>query len=207
MDKLPVPRHLRDIAGEVKQTAYSVRVKLCCPCGCELFRVGKSTWSEDELRRMEAYEAALKKLVLGYTCRRLPNGQHQRRRNLFGLIPLRWQNFDMPQAPGYWDVQCIRVICDACQATHVVFDSRCHGYEGWAAEWSEDTLDWQPQWRSAARNAGTVTVLVENRDFEVFLEENPELTPEVCSDLYENISIRYKTDGGKSREVFSRETA
>ena len=144
MDKLPVPRHLRDIAGEVKQTAYSVRVKLCCPCGCELFRVEKSTWSEDELRRMEAYEAALKKLVLGYTCRRLPNGQHQRRRNLFGLIPLRWQNFDMTQAPGYWDVQCICVICDACRATHVVFDSRCHGYEGWAAEWPEDTLDWQP---------------------------------------------------------------
>lgn len=207
MDMLPVPRHLRDIAGEVKQTAYSARVKLRCPCGCESFRVEKSALTEDELRRMEAYEAMLKKLVLGYTCRRLPNGQHQRRRNLFGLIPLRWQNFDMPQAPGYWDVQCVRVTCDACQATHVVFDSRYHGYEGWAAEWPEDTMAWQPQWRSATRDAGTVTVLVENRDFEVFLEENPELTQEDCSDLYESISIRYQTDGGKSREVFSRETA
>lgn len=207
MDKLPVPRHLRGIAGEVRQTAYSVRVKLRCACGCESFRCEKNAWSEEERRQMEAYEAALKKLVLGYTCRVLPGGQHQRRRNLFGLIPLRWQNFDMPQAPGYWDVQCIRVICEACQTTHVVFDSRLHGYEGWAAEWPEDTMAWQPRWRSAARSVGAVTVCVENRDFDVFMEDNPELTPEDCSDLYENISIRIQGDDGKSREIFSRETA
>lgn len=207
MDKLPVPRHLRDIAGEVKQTVYSAKVKLRCPCGCECFLVEKSAWSEEELRQMEVYEAKLKKLVLGYTCRRLPNGQHQRRRNLFGLIPLRWQNFDMPDAPGYWDVQCIRAICEACHEAYVVFDSRCHGYEGWAAEWPEDTMTWQPNWRSAARNAGTVTVLVENHDFEVFLEDNPELTPEDCTDLYESISIKIYNGTGKAREIFSRETA
>ncbi len=207
MKKLPVPRHLRHLAGEVRQTSYSTEVKLCCPCGCERFRIEKSAWTADEQRRMEAYEAALKKLVLGYTCRRLPDGQHQRRRNLFGMIPLRWQNFDMPEAPGYWDVQCIRVICEACQAVHMVFDSRLHGYEGWAAEWPEDTRTWQPNWRRAAQSTGIVTVRVESRDFDVFLEESPELTPEDCSDLYENISIRYTADNGKSREVFSRETA
>lgn len=206
MEKLPVPCHLRDIADVIEQGEIYATLRLRCPCGCERFRMEKNAWSEDEFCQMEAYEAKLKKLVLGYTCRRLPNGQHQRRRNLFGLIPLRWQNFDMPQAPGYWDVQCIRVICDACQATHVVFDSRCHGYEGWAAEWSEDTLDWQPQWRSAAPGTGCVTVCLENCDFDVFLEENQELTPEDCSDLYESISIRYTDDNGKPREVFFRET-
>lgn len=207
MDKLPVPRHLRPVAGAVKQTAYAVEVRLRCPCGCERFRIEKPAWTEEERRRMEAHEAALKKLVLGYTCRVLPNGQHQRRRNLFGLIPLRWQNFDMPQAPGYWDVQCIRVICDACGAVHVVFDSRLHGYEGWAASWPEETMAWQPRWRSAARNPALVTVYVENRDFDVFLKENPELTPEDCSDLYENISIKVRKNDGRSREILSRETA
>ena len=206
MDKLTVPRHLRHLAGDTKQTSYSTEVKLRCPCGCERFRIEKSFWTEDEQRRIEAYDRELTKLVSGYTCRQLPNGQHQRRRNLFGLIPLRWQNFDMPQAPGYWDVQCIRVICEACQAVHVVFDSRHHGYEGWTAEWSEDTMAWQPRWRSAAPGTGCVTVCLENCDFDVFLEENQELTPEDCSDLYESISIRYTDDNGKPREVFFRET-
>lgn len=207
MDRLPVPKHLLGFAGAVKQTAHSAEIRLCCPCGCERFRVEKNVWTAEERRQMEAYEAALKKLVIGYTCRRLPDGQHQRRRNLFGLIPLRWQNFDMPKAPGYWDVQCIRVICEACCSVHTVFDSRLHGYEGWAAQWPEDTLAWQPVWRSAAQKAGTVTVHVENHSFDVFLEENPELTPEDCSDLYECITIKYRTAEGKSREILSRETA
>ena len=207
MDKLPVPRHLRPIAGAVKQTVYSAEVKLRCPCGGECFHVEKSAWTEEQQRQMLEYDKKLAKLMCGYTCRQLPNGQHQRRRELFGLIPLRWQNFDMPHAPGYWDVQCIRVICAACQAAKLVFDSRMHGYEGWAAEWPAETMDWQPHWRSAAREAGLVTVCVENRDFDVFLEENPELTPETCSDLYESISIRFTADDGKSREVLFRETA
>ena len=207
MDTLPVPRHLRRLAGEIKQTAYSVEMRLRCPCGCECFRVEKNTWTEEEKREMEAHEEALKKVICGYSFRRLPNGRFQHRRNLFGLIPLRWKYFDMPQAPCWWDVQCIRVICEACQMTHVVFDSRLHGYEGWAAEWPEDTMAWQPRWRSADRSVGAVTVCVENRDFDAFLEDNPELTPEDCSDLYENISIRIQSDNGKSREVFSRETA
>lgn len=207
MDKLPVPRQLRLIAGLVKQTAYSAEITLRCPCGCEKFHVERSAWTREERQQMEVYEKALKKLILGYTWRKLPDGQFQRRRELFGLIPLRRQNFDMLQAPSYWDVQCMRVICAACSKAHVVFDSRLHGYEGWAAEWPEATMSWQPRWKRTTQNAGSVTVLVENRDFEVFLEENPTLMPEDCSDLYENISIRYKTTDGKAREVFSRETA
>ena len=206
MDMLPVPRHLRHIAGDTKHTSYSAEVTLRCPCGCERFRIEKSAWTEDERRRMEAYDKKLAKLVCGYTCRKLPNGQHQRRRNLFGLLPLRWQNFDMPEAPAYWDVQCIRVICEACGAIHVVFDSRLHGYEGWAAEWPEETMAYQPRWRSAAQGAKPVTVLIENRDFDIFLEDNPDITPEDCSDLYENITICYTADNGKAREVFFRET-
>ena len=206
MDTLPVPRHLRRLAGEIKQTAYSVEMRLRCPCGCECFRVEKNAWTEAEKRAMEAHEAALKKVICGYSFRRLPNGRFQHRRNLFGLIPLRWKYFDMPQAPGYWDVQCIRVICEACQMTHVVFDSRLHGYEGWAAEWPEDTMAWQPRWRCVIR-AAAVTVTVKPRDPALLMEENPELAPEDCADLYESISIRYRTDDGSSREVLSRETA
>lgn len=206
MDKLPVPRHLRGIAAEVRQTAYSVKVRLRCPCGCECFRVEKNTWTEAEKREMEAHEAALKKVICGYTFRRLPDGRFQHRRNLFGLIPLRWKYFDMPQAPCWWDVQCIRIICAACQAEHLVFDSRLHGFEAWAAEWPQDTMDWQPRWRCVIRTAA-ITVTVKPRDPALLMEENPELTPEDCSDLYESISIRYRTDDGSSREVLSRETA
>lgn len=206
MDTLRVPRHLRRLAGEIKQTAYSVEMRLRCPCGCECFRVEKNAWTEAEKRAMEAHEAALKKVICGYSFRRLPDGRFQHRRNLFGLIPLRWKYFDMPQAPCWWDVQCIRIICTACQAEHLVFDSRLHGYEAWAAVWPQDTMDWQPRWRCVIR-AAAVTVTVKPRDPALLMEENPELTPEDCSDLYESISIRIQSDNGKSCEVFSRETA
>lgn len=206
MDFSRFPGHLRHLAANPACEAGLFTMTLCCPCGCECFRVEKNTWTEDERRRMEAHEAALKKVICGYTFRRLPDGRFQHRRNLFGLIPLRWKDFDMPQAPSWWDVQCVRVICDACQTAHVVFDSRLHGYEAWTAEWPEETMAWQPRWRCVIR-AAAVTVAVKPRDPDLLMEENPELAPGDCTDLYESISIRYKTDDGNSREVLFRETA
>jgi len=206
MDASLQPAHLRPLAVDPVQEKGLLTMTLRCPCGCGRFRVEKNTWTEEERRQMEAHEAALKKVICGYTFRQLPDGQFQHRRNLFGLIPLRWKNFDMPQAPFWWDVQCVRVICAACQTAHVVFDSRLHGYEAWAAQWPEETMAWQPRWRCVIR-AAAVTVTVKHRDFALLMEENPELTPEDCTDLYERISIRYKTDDGNSREVLFRETA
>ncbi len=206
MDKLSAPRHLRAIVSQVRQTVYSVEMHLRCPCGCECFRVEKNTCTEDERRQMEAHEAAVKKVICGYTFRRLPDGRFQHRRNLFGLIPLQWKDFDMPQAPCWWDVQCVRAVCTGCQAEHLVFDSRLHGFEAWAAAWPEETMSWQPRWRCVIR-AATVTVTVEQRDPALLMAENPELAPEDCADLYESISVRYTTDDGSSREVLSRETA
>lgn len=204
MCELPVPRHLQLLAGAVKRKAYSAEVKLRCPCGCECFRIEKSAWTDEERRQTEAYGAAMRALTLHYHLRCTEERIWQRKRRFVGL---RWVSFDMPQAPAFWDVQCIRVICEACREKYVVFDSRLHGYEAWAAGWPEETMAWQPNWRSAAQGAAAVTVCVEDKSFDVFLEENPELTPEDCSDLYENISIRYIADNGRSREVFSRETA
>jgi len=203
---IQLPAHLRALAADPARKGDALTMRLRCPCGCGRFRVEKNTCTEEEKRQMEAHEAALKKVICGYTFRRLPDGRFQHRRNLFGLIPLRWKNFDMPPAPCWWDVQCIRVICAACRAEHLVFDSRLHGFDAWAAEWPADTMAWQPHWRCVIRE-GAVTVTVRPRDPALLMEENPELAPEDCANLYESISIRYITNDGHSREILSRETA
>ena len=170
MDKLPVPRHLRDIADVIEQGEIYATLRLLCPCGCRLFRMERAEYSPEERAQLQAHEDSYRAATEGYRVKHGANGL-LRKRGLFG----RWEPAEFLPCPACYDVTAIRAVCEECGVHHLVFDNRLHGFEA-ACGFPVLPMDCKPLWEVICPGDAPQGCQIEvfyGTPRELFEEDNP----------------------------------
>ena len=210
---VPVPAYLRNHAQLIKANKKWTTFSFSCTCGCDTFVLYRNVYTADEEQAMKPYYDALIHSCTGglaSTCTIDEDGtvHHWRLLTPAGLDGTKEEGF-IPERPFFAGISVMKIQCTHCGAEHVIFDSRCHGYDAMTSVQTEEERNYTPQFRKKCKSPSAIEIKVENDPSREVFNGNTGLSFDEAqySNAFSWIKIYAVNVDGKRRMIFEHETA
>lgn len=203
---VPIPVYLEKYAAEKRQKNNKISFRLKCTCGCETFFIPKKIYTKEEKEFIKEYEGKIPNIGWHTLCGETDvNGNECWYIKKFFIFK---KYLEFPKPPIFLDIKVIKVICSQCQKEIVVFDNRCHGYDGMTTDNIKKTK-YIPHFEECNNMIYNIYVTIKN---DTSLEEfNDNLGDECSYEFYSNafsrIIIFGVDENGKKKILCDEETA
>ena len=203
---IPIPQYLQQMAKPIEGNDDRVRFSVNCTCGNAWFSVFENCLSAEEKALEIPYEKACKKLACGMwgaavTVDEAGNTHHWKLMTPFGLKGWK-KEILLPPAPMGSLITVVKCKCLQCGQEHILFDSRCHGYEGLHGDKEQELLDYMPLFRQLRKKC-RLEICVFNDP----IEEPAHQAMDEYSNGFDWINIYALSETGKVSTILDYETA
>lgn len=209
---IPIPTHLRSISQTEKTSETTTTVSLRCPCGCNRFFVHQNAFTAAQRKEMQTWQDAFVAAVRPYGYTALPDadGTYHYWKHLTPQMENgEMVEFTMPEMPFFAGITVVKIICADCGAETVLFDSRCHGYDGKTTSPESQVLAYVPAFRQKGKQAVTLEIKIENDSSLEAFRENTGLNyaMDEYADAFSYLWVYTINENGKRKKIFDFETA
>lgn len=203
---IPIPEYLKQYASAEKRAGNRLSFRLQCTCGCDTFALWKNSYTEEEQRSIHEYEDSFPHIGGHALYGRIDSeGKPYHYIKILGIFKKKIQ---IPSPPVFMGICVIRAVCPRCEHEIVLFDSRCHGYDGMNAA-CEETRIYTPHFKQVGNGSHGIEIAVENEpSLEAFCDAaGQKCSQEFYSNAFGRICIRTVDAHGKKKLFYDMETA
>lgn len=205
---MPVPNYLKDIACSERKKKDFTEFDLKCKCGNVLFDLYENFLTKEERKLCKPYYDALDRTINHCAYIENEDGTYS-----WEIIRPAEENVIVPPKPACASVYVIRAKCSECGNEYVIFDNRCHGYDGkFANEADEEVLNYIPYFKKKRRRDNLPVQVIVGVEHDPDIEDFKKATGidcsfEDCTEAFTWIRLYTIDSSGKKRKILDLETA